>query len=160
MTLRSLILTSIAAVSLTASAALPLEGTWKITGGAEILIKKGELSGAEYDVVSISSPDLRLPPGALIGSAESADAEGRKYVMRLATDVNDKEQPVSQRSFDAELQSGRLSLTPRRGYKFDMWMLYRLYLTVSLHRNKAPKNLEAVRIAPQRTPTIADPVIL
>lgn len=138
-----------------------IEGVWQFADdGATIAIYADTNTTGDYTLVCLDSPDLRLAPGTTLGAAKSSLGDGVNYTTTLCTNVNDKGTPISQHKFNVTLTNNILSLTAvKSGLKFDVWMLYRFFVTMSVHRNNATPTLKARRIYPP-TPTPNAPLIL
>lgn len=139
----------------------PIEGIWQIADGSTLLIER---DGADFSVVRMHGADLRLPPYTRIGTVSRKDMNGRSYRGRLATDSDLKGKPAALHTFDFTFDNegdpGILTVTPVRRFKLDLWMLWRMFFTVSVRRDSAPDRLHAVRIWPNPALTPDFPVIL
>jgi hypothetical protein len=140
----------------------PLEGVWQFADdGATLAIYADSNTLGDYTIVCIDSPDLRLAPGTVLGSASSSLGNGKDYSAKLYTDVSDSGVPTKRTSFKVRLNDGIIEMTAIKGpFKLDIWMLYRFYVTMSVHQTNGTKTLRARRIYPDSLPTADNPVIL
>lgn len=141
-----------------------IEGVWQIPDGATLSIAKdAQTAHGGYAVTAVDSPDLRVTPGTVIGHANVSDREGvNTYALQLFTDIDTHGNPCSRRRFECKVDpaTGTMSMQPQARVKFDLWMLYRLYLTMSMRHQSAPKALQARRIEPAAAPSAQYPVTL
>jgi hypothetical protein len=140
----------------------PIEGVWQFAdAGATIAIYADSDTPGDYAIVCLDSPDLRLPEGSVLGTTSTSLGDGEHYTAKLFTDVTDGGVPVKQHKFNVTVKNGAMEMAVvKSGLKLDFWMLYRFFVTVSLHRNGDSKNLQARRVYPDPVPTADSPTIL
>jgi hypothetical protein len=138
-----------------------IEGVWQFADdGATIAIYADANTEGDYAVVCLDSPDLRLTPGTTLGWARNSLNDGKNYAASLYTNVNDNGSQTKRHKFTVALTNNTLELTAvRSGLKLDLWMLYRFFVTMSVHRQNPNQTLKAFRIYPP-SPTPNSPFIL
>lgn len=103
----------------------PLQGRWQINGGGALLDFTPAVSaGGALDIVWCDGPDLRIPQGAVIGSAVPSGTPG-VYDCRILLD------PRSDRTAGRRSATFRLTLGGRDSFSLEP---YRPRRTVSLWR--------------------------
>lgn len=139
----------------------PVEGIWEIPGGSVIsIIDNG---GERLEVCNVSSVHPRLRCGQAIGHAVCEDATGSRYTLTMYTDVDANGKPCGPHEFTLSAvsgESGQLTFRPKKKIKGDVWLLYRLLLTVRLRDNNTATDLRAVRIYPSVPSQLSKPVVL
>ena len=140
----------------------PVEGVWTIVGDDHSQIAVVADGAENFAVYSLDSPDMRLQPMTRIGSVEPQGVDGKKYAMTLFTDIDNNGQLKGKHKFTVVVDAdGRLTITPVRGpLKVDLWMIYRFFITMSVHGQRAPRELKAYRLVPAAPPTAQYPVVL
>lgn len=137
-----------------------LEGIWELPGGAMVSIL-GTGRG-EYQVRAVRSCHPGIMCGDLLGTAHAADASGRICNLDMCTDLDKYGKPCKTKKFVLEQTqdgTGNYTLRPRRKVKGDVWLLYRLLLTVRFNGARENERLRMVRVYPE-TPSEATPVVL
>jgi hypothetical protein len=140
----------------------PIEGVWQFADdGATVAVYADTNTSGDYKIVCLDSPDLRLASGSVLGWASASLGDGAHYTAQLYTDVSSKGIPTKMHKFTVTVKDGIIEMTAvKNGLKFDLWMLYRFFVTMSLHRNDDNKALKARRTYPDPIPTAQNPVIL
>jgi hypothetical protein len=138
-----------------------IEGVWQFADdGATIAIYADNNTVGDYVITCLDSPDLRLAQGATLGWAKSSLNDGTHYKANLFTNVTDAGTPTKAHDFNVTLNGNTLEMTiVKSGLKFDLWMLYRFYVTMSLRHKNDNSTLKARRIYPS-TPTTDSPLVL
>lgn len=130
----------------------PVEGIWLIADGSQLMIERDNDNG--YVVTRLHGDDLRLAPGTRVGSIVPENLQGTKYRAQLATTVNGNGKADGLRTFEVTTadetspERGTLTLRPRGKFKLNLWLLYRMFVTVSVKGNNEPVELHAIRLYP------------
>lgn len=134
-----------------------IEGVWAFVGDRSAIAVKSNGTDT-YDVYSLDSDNLRLMPMTVIGSAVNITPRGDKARMQLCTAIDADGNPSSPKTFVVSLDSdGNLSFqAAKTAARMDMWLLYRFFVSMSVHRNKVPREVHARRLWPDTT----EPIIL
>lgn len=100
----------------------PIEGLWQWADGATIAILR--INAANFKVIFVDSPDLRIQPGTIAGTASQTATQG-SYDLTLMTKVKKDGTLSRPKHYVAKIDdSDMIKLSPyEKGYKADWWRL-------------------------------------
>lgn len=139
----------------------PVEGVWRFAADGAVMAVTTDGAGG-YRVTALDSPDTRLAPMTVIGTASPESAYSCRW--NVATDTDRDGRPCSVHAFSAVVDkdnSGELTLEPAsRLAKLRLWVLYRFFINVSVHSRENSRKLTAHRIYPPDPDNSLTPLIL
>ena len=143
--------------------AAPCEGVWQFARDGAVIAIMPNTSG-NYDIISLDSPDLYVPKGAVLGSAGCISGDGKEYELSMFTGTDANGNLVRKRKFVASVTgegNSTISLVPRgASAKLNFWVLYRFFVNMSVRSQKKEKKLEATRIFPYNPCNTINPIVL
>lgn len=155
---------------LSSHATVPAEGVWSVPDGAIFAIyTHGDgRDGVPYDVVCLSSPNLRIPRGSKVGTLKRTDSSNGTYELALYTDVDHKGKPSALQRYKITVKDGN-SITPgafmsieriRKGLKISPWMYFRFFISLRATEVKKDNVITARKIFPEPAISPEYPIIL
>lgn len=128
------------------------EGIWQLSPDTRIAVIADE--GEPAAVYAVASANLALLPGTRIGKMELVDPSQGRYRLEIQTDVDDNGRLCGRQTFDATIKDGSalsaptMTLKPVGKIKAEIWMLWRRFVSVSVHQEHQNRVLGAERIYP------------
>ena len=140
------------------------EGVWRVTDGAVFAVVRTGDAVDRYDLVMVSSPDLRLPGFTRVGWMKAADLAGSIYEAEMYTDVDASGRLGGKHRYKVRFSTKAgeevLGISPVRTFKLRLSTAFNFLIRAGVEAQSHDVKISAIRVWPASAASALNPEVL
>lgn len=140
------------------------EGVWRVTDGAVFAIVRTGDAVDRYELVMVSSPDLRLREGTRVGTMKASDLASSVYEAEMYTAVDASGRLTGKHRFKVRFSSKDgdevLGISPVKALKFRISTAFNFLIRAGVETQRNEAKISALRVWPASAASALNPEVL